>query len=158
MMRKKLIKELFGINDTEFDEMIANAEGFFNGFKYDVDEESNNDEEYDHNYFSSVKKEYNNGKLLKKREKEYIDGECTKDIEFDATKSLGTDDVKKEEKPCKCTHRAHLYHVLKEENVTLKNQVDDMTHYIDSLNDKIKELEKKNSELTNLVNKVKNCF
>ena len=44
------------------------------------------------------------------------------------------------------------------ENESYRNQINDMTHYIDGLNDKIKQLEMDKAELQSIINNVKKCF
>jgi flagellin-like hook-associated protein FlgL len=157
-MTKDLIRSLFSMNDDEFLKLVNNATKFVKKLEEDINTEVNDDDENTESYFHSSAKEYNNGNLVKKSEKEYVNGECTKDEEFDATKELSYDDTKDEGKQCKCAHKSRLYHKLKMENDSLKSQIDDMTHYIDSLNDRIKELDTENEKLSQVVNNVKSCF
>lgn len=154
-MRKDLIKDLFGISDTVFEKVVENVKEALNNLECDVPE--CDDDNLSESYFSSSKKEYNNGKLVKKSEKEYINGECTKDEEFDITKSLGCD----KEEPCKdgeCKRHNKMRHRLFEENKELKRQINEMTQYIDTLNDTIKDLTNENKRLEEMVNNVKKCF
>lgn len=156
-MTKDLIRSLFSMNDDELLKLVENATKIVKKLEEDIDTDVNDDENTE-SYFHSSAKEYNNGNLVKKSEKEYVNGECTKDEEFDATKGLSYDDAKDEEKHCKCAHKSRLYHMLKIENDSLKSQIDEMTHYIDSLNDRIKELDAENDKLSQIVNNVKSCF
>lgn len=158
-MTKDLIRSLFSMNDDELLKLVENATKIVKKLEEDINTDVNDDEdEKTESYFHSTAKEYNNGNLVKKSEKEYVNGECTKDEEFDATKEISYDGAKDEEKHCKCAHKSRLYHKLKMENDSLKSQIDDMTHYIDSLNDRIKELDAENEKLSQTVNKVKSCF
>lgn len=160
-MTKDFIRDLFGMNNEEFSNLVENATKLVKKFEeeLDVNENDNKDDDDDvsaESYFHSFLKEYDNGKLVKKNEKEFVNGECTKDEEFDATKAI--DESPKDRHNCRSHRNSHVYHRLKMENETLKNQIEDMTHYIDSLNGKIKELNAENESLSQIVDNVKRCF
>lgn len=154
-MTKDFIKSFFSMDNNEFLKLIENASKIVKKLEEELDETKVNDNT--ESYYHSSEKEYNNGKLVKKSEKEYVNGECTKDDEFDCTKRL-EDSSNTENGDCKCSHKIHLYHQMKEENEALKKQVNDMAQYIDALNDTIKELNTENNELSKIVNNVKKCF
>ena len=154
-MTKDFLKTFFGVDETEFEKMVENAAKMVKKLADEYSDE--NEEGVDaETYYKETKKEYDNGELVKKSEKEYVNGECTKNEEFDATKQLGTN--------CGCVcnkeyegNEPTIESTLKK-NEELANQIEDMTRYIDKLNYKIKELEKKNAELNVVINNVKKCF
>ena len=154
-MTKDFLKTFFGVDETEFEKMVENAAKMVKKLADEYSDE--NEEGVDtETYYKETKKEYDNGELVKKSEKEYVNGECTKNEEFDATKQLGTN--------CGCAcnkeyegNEPTIESTLKK-NEELANQIEDMTRYIDKLNYKIKELEKKNAELNVVINNVKKCF
>lgn len=154
-MKKDLIRSLFSMDDEMLTKLINSAAKVAKELEEEFDTDVKNDDKSE-SYFHSSEKEYDNGKLVKKREKEFVNGECTKDENFDATKVIS--DEPKETRNCRLHRNSHLYHRLKAENDALKNQIEDMTHYIDSLNDKIKELNAENDNLSQIVNNVKRCF
>lgn len=154
-MTKDLIRSLFSMDDEMLTKLINGATKVAKELEKEINVDVNNDEDSE-SYFHSVAKEYDNGKLVKKHEKEVVNGECTKEENFDATKTVF--DEPKEKCNCRLYRGHHLYHRLKDENDTLKKQIEDMTRYIDSLNDKIKELSTENDNLIQIVNNVKNCF
>ena len=53
---------------------------------------------------------------------------------------------------------AHKLSKLMKENEDYCNQINEMTRYIDGLNDKIKNLEIEKAELQSIIDNVKNCF
>ena len=153
-MTKDFLKTFFGVDETEFEKMIENAAKMVKKLADEYNDE--NDEKSDaETYYKETKKEYNNGELVKKSEKEYVNGECTKSEEFDATKQLGSDCGYKHNK-CKCNDSKINSTIKKNEELT--RQIEDMTLYIDKLNYKITEIEKKNAELSAVINNVKKCF
>lgn len=152
MMTKDFFKMFSGMNDTEFEKMVENAVKIVKAF---VDEHDDEKDEHTgaETYYKETKKEYNDGELVKKSEKEFVNGECTKNEEFDATKELGCDGSCSK---CKCDDSKINSTILKNEELT--KQIEDMTRYIDKLNDKINELEKKNANLNAIINNIKKCF
>lgn len=168
MVTKDLIKNWFGIDDTNFTKLVENAKELLNNLEVELDENEFGDEDESESYYHSMSKSYDNGKLVKKSEKEYVNGECTKDEEFDLTKSLENENTKcdnDDSKCCKHKNRTRIYNCLKEKNNKLEEkcdgyveQMNEMARHIDTLNDRIKELEKENRRLSTVVNNVKNCF
>ena len=148
MMTKDFFKMFSGMNDADFEKMVENAVKVVKAFVDEKDEHTDAE-----TYYKETKKEYNDGELVKKSEKEFVNGECTKDEEFDATKMIDGDSCCSK---CKCDSPKINSILLKNEE--LANQIDDMTRYIDKLNDKINELEKKNANLNAIINNVKKCF
>lgn len=155
-MTKDFLEKFFGVDETEFGKIVENAAKMVKKLTDEYSDE--NDEKSDaETYYKETKKEYNNGELVKKSEKEYVNGECTKNEEFDSTKQIDSD--------CGC---GCVYNKRKRDEPTIEStfkkneelaiQIEDMTRYIDKLNDKIKELEKKNAELSVVINNVKKCF
>lgn len=169
MVTKDLIKNWFGIDDTNFTKLIESAKELLNNLEVELDESDfDNDDEETESYYHSMSKSYDNGKLVKKSEKEYVNGECTKDEEFDATKSLESESTKcnndNDDSKC-CKNKNRTYKRLKEKDNKLAEkcdayveQMNEMARHIDTLNDRIKELEKENRRLSTVVNNVKNCF
>lgn len=156
-MTKDFLKTFFGIADeAEFEKIINDTAKLVKKFTDEYYEEKDKKTDAE-TYYKESKKEYNNGELVKKSEKEYVNGECTKNEEFDSTKQLGSDYC------CGCVPKKHecdeptIESALKK-NEELAIQIEDMTRYIDKLNYKIKELEKKNAELNVVINNVKKCF
>ena len=154
-MTKDLIRSLFSMDDEMLTKLINGVAKATKELEKEFNADVNNDEDAE-SYFHSLEKEYDNGKLVKKHEKEVVNGECTKEENFDATKAIS--DEPKEKCNCRLHRNHHLYHRLKDENDTLKKQIEDMTQYIDSLNDKIKELNAENDSLSQIVDNVKRCF
>ena len=154
-MTKDFLKTFFGVDETEFGKIVENAAKMVKKLADEYSDE--NDEKSDtETYYKETKKEYDNGELVKKSEKEYVNGECTKNEEFDLSKPLGSDCG------CGCVNKWKCDEPTIEgafkKNEELAIQIEDMTRYIDKLNDKIRELEKKNAELSVVINNVKKCF
>lgn len=163
-MTKKLIKNLFSMSDTELEQMINGVSKIF---------ESIGGEDA-RSYYNSIHNKYKNGELVKKCEKEYINGKCVKDENYNA---LDYNNKNNNKLPRKVTHKLLSKHGINEKNYVrkrsellneieelkgkndaMRSQIGEMTQYIDGLNDKIKKLEIEKAELQDIVNKVKNCF
>lgn len=161
-MTRKSMMNLFGMNDAEFDAMVGKAIETLGDI---IDEYGNKlEKKVPETYSASLKEVFNDGKLVKKSEKEYINGECTKDEEFDATKSIDTQNTCDcDSKKCECNGSKsnalrRKIEKLSNRNAEMASQIEDMTRYIDKMNTKLSELEKRNSELEAVINNVKNCF
>lgn len=154
-MTKDFLKTFFGIADeAEFEKIINDTAKLVKKLTDEYYEEKDKKSDAE-TYYKESKKEYNNGELVKKSEKEYVNGECTKNEEFDSTKQDGSDCGCVHNK-CKCDEPTLESLIKKNEELTRQNQ--DLIRYIDKFNNKIIELEKKNTELNVVINNVKKCF
>ena len=150
-MTKDLIKDYFGISDTEFEMIWRNASKIVEKI---MSETENGDDT--NSYYNSVHEKYKDNKLVEKREKEFVNGKCIKNKAFNAKKGLTNKDSKTVNKVKDAD--AIDYSAIMKENESYRNQINDMTHYIDGLNDKIKQLEMDKAELQSIINNVKKCF
>lgn len=171
-MEKNIINELFGgISAEEMNELFDKTRKVIEKLL----EDDENDKTEEHSYVSESGHHYDNGKLVEKYEKEYINGKCVKDeVYTNLNKSeekplLNKNTERKECVSCPNEHQDNQYKreisALKKENKNYFNQISEMTTYIDDLNSKIKELivEKdkmqcKYNSLINKINKIKNFF
>lgn len=155
-MEKDLFKEAFGFYKEDYDRAVKVLskimEEFFGS---DNDEAKKSDDDKNDTYFREKGCHYENGKLVEKYDKEYVNGKCTKDIDIKTDKAIG-------DCGCECKGQASSVDdnlsCLRKKCDNYKNQINDMKLYTDSLNDHIKELEIKNRELQEIVNKAKNIF
>ena len=178
-MKTDFIKEIFGLDDTETKKFTDGVSDLLKTF---IKEAQTNDATK--SYFNTKGCLYNNGELVEKYEKEYVDGKCIKDekvsnrnrVENCEPKSNGgntiTDDGCVPTNQQKVLSGGHGLHnkignyrravreneKLKSENESMKYQICEMTQYIDGLNDKIKKLEIEKSELKTIVDNIKNCL
>lgn len=150
-MTKDLIKDYFGISDTEFEKIWHNASKIVEKI---MSETENGDDI--NSYYNSVHEKYKDNKLVEKREKEFVNGKCIKNKTFNAKKCLTNKNSKTVNKVKDVD--AIDYSAIMKENESYRNQINDMTHYIDGLNDKIKQLEMDKAELQSIINNVKKCF
>lgn len=155
-MTKDLIKNFFGLSDEETERMWINASKIVEKIMSEI--EDGNDGDETNSYYNSIRKKYNDGKLVEKSEKEYVNGKCVKDEIFNAEKDLVKDNLKNTIKLNDVNIPAHKLSKLMKENEDYCNQINEMTRYIDGLNDKIKKLEIEKAELQNIIDNVKNCF
>lgn len=178
-MEKNIINELFGgISAEEMNELFDKTRNVIEKLL----EDDENDKTEEHSYVSESGHHYDNGKLVEKYEKEYINGKCVKDeVYTNLNKSeekplLNKKTERKECVSCSNEHRDNQYKreisALKKENKNYFNQISEMTTYIDDLNGKIKELTvennkmcskydeivKKYNSLINKIDKIKSCF
>lgn len=184
MGKSFLLKDIFGLNDTEIEKVIENATDWVVDIVNDIIKEKKPT-----SYFSDKKYVYTDGELTKKYEKEYVNGKCIKNDEFDSTKVI--DDNNKQTCACNCNEnnsccktKSHdkkkqdcittkdvkeralnkikaqdkIIATLQESNKKLKGQINEMTTYIDGLNDKIKKCEMEKAELKAIVDNIKKCF
>lgn len=150
-MTKDLIKDYFGISDTEFEKIWHNACKIVEKI---IAETENGDDI--NSYYNSVHEKYKDDKLVEKREKEFVNGKCIKNKTFNVKKGLTNKNSKIVNKVKDVD--AIDYSAIMKENESYRNQINDMTHYIDGLNDKIKQLEMDKAELQSIINNVKKCF
>lgn len=159
-MTKRLLKEIFGLSEPEMKKLVHSAsellEEMINGAKEDEKTES---------YFNTKGCLYNNGELQEEYEKEYVNGECTKDVHFSANdtnpiegKESEKTNIKKDLRNKRMRNIESRNDALTKENKALREQIKDMTEYIDGINDRIKALELRNSELQSVIDNVKKCF
>ena len=152
-MTKDLIKDYFGISDTEFEKIWHNASKIVEKI---MSETENGDDT--NSYYNSIRKKYNDGKLVEKSEKEYVNGKCIKDEIFNAEKDLVNDNLNKTIKLKNIKIPGHKLSNLMKENKDYRNQINEMTQYIDELNDKIRRIETEKAKLQSIIDNVKNCF
>lgn len=158
MITKSLIKDFFGFNDSEIEKFVGGASKLFN----EIVEDAKNNENSE-NYTHSKKCRYEDGKLVEKFEKEYVNGECTKDEHRIYMDTPSIDNEKVDHNGRRKINR-NSFRVqkenkeLKSECKNLHNQIYEMTQYIDGLNDKVKKLEMEKAELQSIINNVKKCF
>ena len=155
-MTKDLIKNFFGLSDEEIERMWINASKIVEKIMSEI--EDGNDGDETNSYYNSIRKKYNDGKLVEKSEKEYVNGKCVKDETFNVEKGLADNHLKDTAKLKEDDTFSDKLSKLKKENEDYCHQINEMTHYIDGLNDKIKKLEFEKAELQNIIDNVKNCF
>ena len=154
-MEKKSIKNFFGLSDEEivrmWDDVSKIIERIMSESEKDKDDETDS-------YCNLIHKRYDDGNLIEKSEKEYVNGKCVKDESFNVEKDLVKDNLKNTIKLNDVNIPVHKLSKLMKENEDYCNQINEMTRYIDGLNDKIKRLEIEKAELQNIIDNVKNCF
>lgn len=156
-MTKEFLKNFFGISDAECEKMWDNATKIVERIMSESENDKDNDDETN-SYYNSIYKRYDDGKLVEKSEKEYVNGKCVKDETFNVEKSLADNHSKNTVKLKEDDTFSDKLSKLMKENEDCRNQINEMTHYIDGLNDKIKKLEFEKAELQNVIDNVKNCF
>lgn len=154
-MEKKSIKNFFGLSDEEIVRMWDDVSKIIERIM--SESENGKDDETD-SYCNLIHKRYDDGNLIEKSEKEYVNGKCVKDESFNVEKDLVKDNLKNTIKLNDVNIPAHKLSKLMKENEDYCNQINEMTRYIDGLNDKIKKLEIEKAELQNIIDNVKNCF
>ena len=155
-MTKDLIKNFFGLSDEETERMWDNASKIVEKIMSEI--EDGNDGDETNSYYNSIRKKYNDGKLVEKSEKEYVNGKCIKDETFNAEKDLVNDNLNKTIKLKNIKIPGHKLSNLMKENKDYRNQINEMTQYIDELNDKIRRIEAEKAKLQAIIDNVKNCF
>lgn len=195
-MRKNFWNELFnGITTEDLDVVFEESKKFFNKVMEELNDENSNEEEKKigddedeveveiHDYESMSGARYEDGELVHKYDKEYVDGKCVKNEEFNALEGTTTstattlDDKSnndENENTFKC-HRNKQYRLRKEGekkideltklNEAYKEQMNEMVRHIDNLNDEVKSLKDKlataigeNTRLTNKIDVIKGMF
>ena len=154
-MEKKSIKNFFGLSDEEIVRMWDDVSKIIERIM--SESENGKDDETD-SYCNLIHKRYDDGNLIEKSEKEYVNGKCVKDETFNVEKGLADNHLKDTAKLKEDDTFSDKLSKLKKENEDYCNQINEMTHYIDGLNDKIKKLEFEKAELQNIIDNVKNCF
>lgn len=146
-MDKNELMQLFGLTEQDFDKVVGSASELITKL---VNEAMKNEET--NSYFNTKGYEYKNGKLKKKFEKEYVNGECVKDTNYDAGKhNLTTNRQNINKLQCEIEE-------LKAANENYRKQIGEMTTYIDGLNDKTKKLTFENAELKSVLDNIKSAF
>lgn len=159
-MRKNELMNLFGLTEQDFDRVVDSASSWIEQI---VSEAMKNDKT--NSYFTTKGFSYENGKLASKFEKEYVNGECVKDENYDAKNETPTPS---------CSHKAsrmsntimsntikdleRKQNELKTECENYRKQIGEMAEYIDGLNDKMKKLELEKSKLNATIDNIKNAL
>ena len=177
-MEKDFIRSIFGLDEAEYDKVCENLQkslyrlldiGDDGKEEAKKETENKNEDNEQKSYVRMKGSRYEDGKLVKKYDKEYVDGECTKDVEYNAEKSIGNneknDSVKKCDNKKKYASSVQCLSSLQKKCDEYKSQIDEMCQLIDGLRDKIKALEfentdikKENEELREKINNIKKCF
>lgn len=154
-MRKNELMNLFGLTEQDFDRVVDSASSWIEQI---VSEAMKNDKT--NSYLTTKGFSYENGKLASKFEKEYVNGECVKDENYDAKNETPTPS---------CSHKASRMsntikdlereqNELKIECENYRKQIGEMAEYIDGLNDKIKKLELEKTKLNSTIDNIKNAL
>ena len=154
-MEKKSIKNFFGLSDEEIVRMWDDVSKIIERIM--SESENGKDDETD-SYCNLIHKRYDDGNLIEKSEKEYVNGKCIKDETFNAEKDLVNDNLNKTIKLKNIKIPGHKLSNLMKENKDYRNQINEMTQYIDELNDKIRRIETEKAKLQSIIDNVKNCF
>ena len=154
-MRKNELMNLFGLTEQDFDRVVDSASSWIEQI---VSEAMKNDKT--NSYFTTKGFSYENGKLASKFEKEYVNGECVKDENYDAknetqTPSCSHKDLKM---PNTITDLERKQNELKTDCENYRKQIGEMTEYIDGLNEKMKKLELEKAELKATIDNIKNAL
>ena len=157
-MTKEFLKNFFGISDDECKKMWDNATKIVKRIMSESENDKDNDDDETNSYYNSIYKRYDDGKLVEKSEKEYVNGKCIKDEIFNAEKDLVNDNLNKTIKLKNIKIPGHKLSNLMKENKDYRNQINEMTQYIDELNDKIRRIETEKAKLQTIIDNVKNCF
>lgn len=154
-MRKNELMNLFGLTEQDFDKVVDSASEWISNI---VNEAMKNDKT--NSYFSTKGCSYENGKLARKFEKEYVNGECVKDVSYDANKETSTLSGSHKVERMSNTIRGleRKQNELKTECENYRKQICEMTTYIDGLNDKIKKLEIEKAELKATIDNIKKAL
>lgn len=154
-MRKNELMNLFGLTEQDFDRVVDSASSWIEQI---VNEAMKNDKT--NSYFSTKGCSYENGKLARKFEKEYVNGECVKDENYDAKKETPTLSGNHKTERMSNTIRGleRKQNELKTECENYRKQIEEMTTYIDGLNDKIKKLEIEKAELKATIDNIKKAL
>lgn len=184
-MISKVLSDFFGMDKNEIENFISGSTKIMSrvlaGNATEESEETNEKKDpkmYFNTNFKTTGVRYDNGELVERFEKEYVNGECTKDTHY----SKNLDNVEHEELPntpsddtcgdecCVAKKTLGNRHIqrherfkreinrLREINEANRNQINEMTSYIDGLNDKIKKLAIENERLKSIIDNVKKCF
>lgn len=168
-MTRDLLKDVFGFTDTEVKKIVDGAHEWIEEI---VNEAMKNGKTK--SYFNTKGCYYNNGELKEKYEKEYVNGELTKDEHYKNELPTKEEATSEPEEKCltgKCADKKELRQrnlvyrrtlaenkELTKENEALKKQIREMTKYIDGINDEIKKTKLENSRLQSVLDNVKKCF
>lgn len=154
-MRKDELMDLFGLTKQDVDKIVDSASEWISDI---VNEALKNDKTK--SYFSTKGCGYENGKLTRKFEKEFVDGKCVKDVSYDANKETPTLSGSHKVERMSNTIRGleKKQNDLKTECENYRKQIGEMTTYIDGLNDKIKKLEIEKAELKATIDNIKKAL
>lgn len=157
-MIENLLQECFGLTKSDSENVVKDASKLLQEM---IDEAI----EKKCDYFNAKGFYYDNGELKEKCEKEFVNGKCTKDEHYSVNDKDLKKDVLSTEK-CLRNNRNVLARKkkdkeneeLRKENENLRAQIQEMTTYIDGVNDKIKKLEIEKSKLNSILDNIKNAF
>lgn len=168
-MTRDLLKDVFGLTDTEVKKIV---DGTHEWIEEIVNEAMKNRKRK--SYFNTKGYYYSNGELKEKYEKEYVNGELTKDEHYKDELPTKVEATSEPEEKCltdKCADKKGIgirnlayrrtlvkNKELMKENEALKNQIREMTEYIDGINNEIKNTKLENSRLQSVLDNVKKCF
>lgn len=173
-MKKNIFNELFGelfndITTTDIDKFFNETKEVVKNLVADTEKKTVNEEKKDddtvHSYFNESGERYENGELVEKYEKEYVNGECTKDETLCLDDKTDCECDKKAVETSCCKKNGQYVNRLKKEITSLKeknadyeNQINDMKAFIDNLMQENRQLQKNYDDTLKTLNKIKCCL
>lgn len=158
---RRIFKEFFDMDDAEFDKAIERTANLVEkafGFSLNEDDEKDEKTGSRNSYAKLSGRRYEDGELCEKYDKEFVNGKCTKDEHYSKAVDEGDKKSSLESEASKEETSGNENNGCTEKIAELNQRIDEMTHYIDGLNDKIKSLSVENEKLHSVIDNIKNCF
>lgn len=169
-MYMEMFEKVFNLNEISFDKLFEEIMKLY--------EKNVNAESEKKSYLKTNGVKCQNGEIVDGFEKEYVNGKCVKDEEFnkkpeslDEMKSFAdmlkgelctakkSEEISNEKKAVDTANELlNDREVFKREILRRENKINELKGYIDGLNEKIRGLHMENESLLNIINNIKNCF